>query len=308
MGWNDLDWTKPDILDSRYSIQLYEAIMERAHVSRVEIPQVSPPDEYSPPNLDFMKWIRRSIEALCLEFYITEGEIRKWTLRELYLDPMRNLAFTPDNQDFFMLWNSWMIKAKNCLDVLMYTMPYREPEGNNFYASTGWPPYEEDGVKYNYFTTSEDAVNAALIESVTSTPVFYGVTEWGFRGENLQWLGSSDVAYQAYFNVTSDVVVHNDFAFTCILFVCASKLHHAEFDLCGSDWTKTGTFLSSLNAGDSATIESVTPSDRVPDVVPVLTPPLGEIETEYRGFELITLFYWGCSGGFKYYKEEEEVE
>ena len=30
MGWNDLDWTKPDILDSRYSIQLYEAIMERA--------------------------------------------------------------------------------------------------------------------------------------------------------------------------------------------------------------------------------------------------------------------------------------
>jgi hypothetical protein len=308
MGWSDLDWSKPNVLDYRYTSQIHEAIMERAHVSRTAISKHYPPDAYSPPNLHFMKWIRSSIEKLCVNFYAISGEVHKWTIQELYSVPERNLAFTPDNQDFFMLWNSWMIKAKNCLDVLMYTMPYREPEGNNLYASTGWPPYEEDGVKYNYFTTSEDVVNAALIESVISTPVSYGVheTEWGFRGENRQWLGSSDIAYQAHFNVTSDIVVHNDFAFTCILFVCASKLHYAEFDLCGSDWTKTGTFLSSLNAGDSATIESVTPSDRVPDVVPVLTPPLGEIETENRGFALNTLFYWGCEGGFKYYEDEEE--
>jgi hypothetical protein len=303
MGWSDLDWSKPNVLDYRYTSQIHEAIMERAHVSRTAISNHYPPDAYSPPDLYFMKWIRSSIEKLCVNFYITEGEIRKWTLRELYLDPMRNLAFTPDNQDFLMLWNNWLVNAKNCLNVLMYSEPYRRPEGNKLYASSGWP-YEEDGVKYNYFTTSEDAVNAALIESVTSTPGSYGVTDWGFRGG--RWLGLSDIAYQAWFNIVRDIVVHNDFALACIPFVYASEIRDTEFDLCGSDWTKAGTFLSSLNAGNSVTIESVTPSERVPDIMPVLTPPSGENETEYRGFALNTLFYWGCEGGFKYYEDEEE--
>ena len=43
----------------------------------------------------------------------------------------------------------------------MYTMCLRKPEGNKLYSSGA---LYEDGVKYNYFTTSEDAVNAALLE------------------------------------------------------------------------------------------------------------------------------------------------
>ena len=306
MGWTDLDWSKPNVLDYRYTSQIHEAIMERAHVSRTAISNHYPPDAYSPPDLRFMRWIRSSIEKLCVNFYAISGEVHKWTVQELYSVPERNLAFTPSNQDFLMLWNNWLVNAKNCLNVLVYSEPYRRPVGNNLDGSSLWPPYEEDGITYNYYTTAEDAANAALVEDVKSSPGNYGGIRWGFRGENRQWLGLSDIAYQAWFHIVRDIVVRNDFALACILFVYASEIRDAEFDLCGSDWTKAGTFLSSLNAGNSVTIESVTPSERVPDIMPVLTPPSGETEREDRGFVLNILFYWGCEGGFKYYEDEEE--
>lgn len=135
-AWDDLIWTDPFPLSVDHSRAIYAALLERRHAcysaAATAMPTWCLPVPYGHVSRKWCAGVRDAIYAMAPLFVNMEYDysVSEWvdfpkmlSVRDLLSVPERNIAQLPYDNSPILDYVGWLVKAKNCLDMLYMTLP-----------------------------------------------------------------------------------------------------------------------------------------------------------------------------------------